>query len=159
MHAQTVITMPPPAKPAISASPVMTMVAQAMERASHSEAGMDALYRYAHARQVPYNVYHVQPRGGMGSNLDGTTNWSTLPATVLGFVLGLVGMAGLRDLERGFAAGELAVSRIGLRDSLINSSQMFMPVIRTSNTSLSLTMPWASQLKRLRWKLCSRTRM
>ena len=49
----------------------MMLVAQAMEHAARDEAGMTALYRYAHARQVPYNVYHVQPRGGSGSEL----NW------------------------------------------------------------------------------------
>ncbi|MDG2200177.1 MAG: hypothetical protein P8K80_03230 [Phycisphaerales bacterium] len=96
-HAQTVISMPPPAQPAASASSVMTMVARAMERASHSKAGMDALYRYAHARQVPYNVYHVQPRGGMGSNLDwdyDVNDWSLYPRRFWGSYWGWWGWPG-----------------------------------------------------------------
>lgn len=93
VHAQTVISMPPPAEPATSASPVMTMVARAMERASHSEAGMDALYRYAHARQVPHSVYHVQPRGGMGSNLD-VNDWSLYPRRFWGSYWGWWGWPG-----------------------------------------------------------------
>lgn len=60
---QTVISMPAPASPPSGESSVMIMVARAMDAAARAESGAEALYRYSHAKQTPYNVYHVQPRG------------------------------------------------------------------------------------------------
>ncbi len=68
--ADTVISLPAPASGARAGVPVMSMVHQAMQQSAHARVGMQALDRYANAKQAPYNVYHVQPRGGTSSNLD-----------------------------------------------------------------------------------------
>jgi len=93
--ADTVISMPPPAHASVPGSPVMSMVHKAMQQSANARVGTQALDRYTHAKQAPYNVYNVAsgPSYGYGTGWDGDP-WDDYPRPYWGYSWGWWGWPG-----------------------------------------------------------------
>ena len=93
--ADTVISMPPPPSDSPAITPVMSMVNRAMQQSARAGAGLQALDRYTHARQVPYNVYSLDaaPSYGFGRRWDAGI-WYETPRPRWGYSWGWWGWTG-----------------------------------------------------------------
>ena len=90
----TVISMPAPATGIPAVTPVMSMVHQAMQQSSNARVGMQALDRYAHAKQAPYNVYNVGSSSGSYGTGWMADPWYGYPRPYWGYSWGWWGWPG-----------------------------------------------------------------